>query len=44
MYLNTFRYYNYGFGSAISMMIVLLSLGLITAIRSVYQYFEGKYE
>ena len=44
MYLNTFRYYNYGYGSAISMMIVVLSLGLITAIRAVFRRFEDKYE
>jgi raffinose/stachyose/melibiose transport system permease protein len=44
MYLNTFRYYNYGYGSAISMMIVALSLGLITAIRSVFRRLEARYE
>lgn len=44
MYLNTFRYYNYGFGSAISMMIVALSLGLITAIRTVFRRLEERYE
>ncbi len=44
MYLNTFRYYNYGFGSAISIMIVALSLGLITMIRSVFRRFEERYE
>jgi len=44
MYLNTFRYYNYGFGSAISVMIVMLSLGLITLIRSVFRRFEERYE
>jgi len=44
MYLNTFRYYNYGFGSAISIMIVALSLGLITLIRSVFRRFEERYE
>jgi multiple sugar transport system permease protein/raffinose/stachyose/melibiose transport system permease protein len=44
MYQNTFRYYNYGFGSAISVMIVVLSLGLITAIRSVFRRLEARYE
>ena len=44
MYQNTFRYYNYGFGSAISMMIVVLSLGLITTIRSVFRRLEERYE
>ncbi len=43
MYQNTFRYYNYGFGAAISIMIVLLSIGLITAIRSVFRHFEERY-
>jgi len=44
MYLNTFKYYNYGFGSAVSMMIIFLSLGLITAIQGVYRRLEAKYE
>ena len=44
MYLNTFRYYNYGFGAAVSMMIVALSLGLITAIRAIFRRFEERYE
>jgi raffinose/stachyose/melibiose transport system permease protein len=44
MYLNTFKYYNYGYGSAVSMMIVFLSLGLITAIQWVYQKMEARYE
>ena len=44
MYLNTFKYYNYGFGSAVSMMIVFLSLGLITALQAVYRRFEKRYE
>jgi len=43
MYLNTFKYYNYGFGSAVSMMIVFLSLGLITAIQSVFKRLEARY-
>ena len=44
MYLNTFKYYNYGFGSAISMTIVVLSLGLISIIRAVFRRFEERYE
>jgi raffinose/stachyose/melibiose transport system permease protein len=44
MYLNTFKYYNYGFGSAVSMMIVFLSLGLITFIQGIYRKLEAKYE
>ena len=43
MYLNTFKYYNYGFGSAVSMMIVFLSLGLITAVQSVFRRLEARY-
>lgn len=44
LYNNTFRYYKYGFGSAISMIIVLLSLGLITSLNLVFKRFENKYE
>ena len=44
MYMNTFRYYNYGFGSAVSIMIVMFSLGLITTIRAVFRRFEERYE
>lgn len=44
MYLNTFKYYNYGFGSAVSMMIIFLSLGLITVIQAVYSRLEARYE
>lgn len=43
MYLNTFKYYNYGFGSAVSMMIVFLSLGLITAVQAVFRRLEARY-
>lgn len=43
MYLNTFKYYNYGFGSAVSMVIVFLSLGLITAIQTAYKRLEARY-
>jgi len=43
MYVNTFKYYKYGFGSAVSVIIVLLSLGLIGIIRRVFKGFEEKY-
>ncbi len=43
MYFNTFRYYNYGYGSAVSMMIVFLSLGLITMLMGVSRRFERRY-
>jgi raffinose/stachyose/melibiose transport system permease protein len=43
MYLNTFKYYNYGFGSAVSMTIVFLSLGLITAVQAVFKKLEDRY-
>ncbi len=44
MYFNTFRYYKYGFGSAVSMVIVALSLGLISVLRAIFRRFEEKYE
>lgn len=44
MYQNTFRYYNYGFGSAISMVIIVLSVGLIYMALGVYRHFARKYE
>ncbi len=44
MYTNTFKYYNYGFGSAVSIVIVALSMGLITIAQKVYGFFEKKYE
>ncbi len=44
MYYNTFRYYNYGYGSAVSMMIIFLSLGLITALLAVSRRFERRFE
>ncbi|MFP4152156.1 MAG: carbohydrate ABC transporter permease [Alkalispirochaeta sp.] len=43
MYLNTFKYYNYGFGSAVSMTIVFLSLGLIGTIQTVFKRLEARY-
>lgn len=44
LYLNTFRYSKYGFGSALSMIIVMISVGLISGLRLVFQPFEKKYE
>jgi len=33
MYVNTFKYYKYGFGSAASIIIILLSVGLILILQ-----------
>ncbi len=44
MYVNTFKYYNYGFGSAVSVVIVILSLGLIGLIQIIFRRFERMYE
>lgn len=33
MYVNTFKYYKYGFGSAVSIIIILLSVGLILILQ-----------
>ena len=44
MYQNTFRYYNYGFGSAISMVIIMLSIGLIYLALGFYRHYARKYE
>lgn len=44
MYLNTFKYAKYGFGAAVSMIIVALSLGLISILQTVFSKFEAKYE
>lgn len=44
MYFNTFSYYKYGFGSAVSMVIVVLSMGLISFARSVFAFFERRFE
>ncbi len=43
MYINTFKYYKYGFGSAVSVIIIFLSLVLITFIRSIFNRLEHKY-
>jgi len=43
MYFNTLKYYRYGFGSAISIFMVLLSVGLISLLRFIVSRFEKKY-
>lgn len=43
MYTNTFKYYKYGFGSAASMVIVALSLGLISLMNAIFGRIEEKY-
>lgn len=43
MYTNTFKYYSYGFGSAVSMVIVALSLGLISLMNSIFSRLERRY-
>jgi len=44
MYFKTFRYYKYGFGAAVSMVIVVLSLGLISILQTIFKKFEARYE
>ena len=44
MYTNTFKYYKYGFGSAASILIVLLSVGLILILQATSRRIEKKYE
>jgi multiple sugar transport system permease protein/raffinose/stachyose/melibiose transport system permease protein len=43
MYYNTFSYYKYGFGSAVSIIIVVLSMGLISVTRGIANVFERKF-
>jgi raffinose/stachyose/melibiose transport system permease protein len=43
MYVNTFQYSHFGFGAAVSMMIVILSLGLISVVRLVFDRLEDRY-
>jgi raffinose/stachyose/melibiose transport system permease protein len=44
LYNHTFRFYKYGFGSAVSMIIVVLSLGLISLLRVIFRRVEAQYE
>ncbi|MBN2626668.1 MAG: sugar ABC transporter permease [Spirochaetales bacterium] len=43
MYMNTFKYFKYGFGSAVSMFIVAISVGLIQILNGIFSYFERKF-
>ncbi len=43
MYLNTFKYNKYGFGSAVSVSIVALSLGMINLLKFIVNKIEKKY-
>jgi multiple sugar transport system permease protein/raffinose/stachyose/melibiose transport system permease protein len=43
MYNNTFTFYKYGFGSAVSMVIVALSMGLVTLLKRVAEQFERRF-
>lgn len=44
MYMNTFKFYKYGFGSAVSIVIIVLSIGLVSVLRRVFDKFEARYE
>jgi len=44
MYLNTFKYYKYGFGSAVSVIIILLSFMFIRILETVFNKLEKKFE
>ncbi|NBK22595.1 MAG: sugar ABC transporter permease [Spirochaetia bacterium] len=44
MYTNTFKYYKYGFGSAASILIVALSVGLILILQATSRHIERRYE
>lgn len=44
LYKQTFTFSNYGYGSAVSIIIVLLSVGLITLVQSIYKKVQKKYE
>jgi len=43
MYNNTFTFYKYGFGSAVSMVIVAISIGLVTVLGRAFGHIEQKY-
>jgi multiple sugar transport system permease protein/raffinose/stachyose/melibiose transport system permease protein len=43
MYHNTFTFYKYGFGSAVSVVIVAFSMGLVTLLKTIFGRFEKKY-
>jgi len=44
LYKHTFTYNNYGYGSAVSLVIVILSVGLISLGRAVYGRFQKKFD
>ena len=44
LYKHTFTYNNYGYGSAVSLIIVFLSVGFITLVRLVYRRFQRNCE
>ncbi len=44
LYKQTFTFSNYGYGSAVSIIIVILSVGLISLARYIYSKVERKYE
>lgn len=44
LYKHTFTYNNYGYGSAVSLVIVILSVGLISLGRVLYGRFQKKFE
>ncbi|MDA3957965.1 carbohydrate ABC transporter permease, partial [Oceanispirochaeta sp.] len=44
LYKHTFTYNNYGYGSAVSLVIVLLSVGLISLGRALYGRFQQKFD
>ncbi len=44
MYLQTFKYYNYGFGNAVSTVMIVLSIILILCIQIFFKLFNKKYE
>ena len=44
MYINTFKYYKYGYGSAVTVIIVGISCLLILGLRFISRFFEKKYE
>lgn len=43
MFKNTFTYYKYGYGSAVSMVIVVLSVGLILLLQAVVRRLFARY-
>ncbi|WP_455381716.1 carbohydrate ABC transporter permease [Salinispira pacifica] len=43
MYNNTFSFYKYGLGNAVSVITVVLSVGLISLVRTFLGYFERKF-